>query len=228
MNIFDIIGPVMIGPSSSHTAGALRIGRVARKILGEMPCRAEIGLAGSFAKTGKGHGTDKALLAGILGFKLDDERLKNSLEIAKTDGLDYSFSEIPLPKNADGSEGHPNTAEITLTGSSGKKCIVIGASVGAGNIVIHQVNGMETVFTGNADTLIIAHKDMPGIIAEVSTLLSWHKVNIGAFRLSRPRKGYEAVMTIEVDGLIEKDVVKALSDLPHINSVVHLKANNND
>ncbi|MDR3275686.1 MAG: L-serine ammonia-lyase, iron-sulfur-dependent subunit beta [Treponema sp.] len=222
MNIFDIIGPVMIGPSSSHTAGALRMGRVSGKILAEEAVRAEIGLAGSFAETGRGHGTDRAIVAGILGMLPDDERIRESFAIARERGLDYQIEEIRIP------HAHPNTARIRLTGQSGRECAVQGASVGGGNILITSINEMETAFTGEADTLVIAHRDMPGMIAEVATLMSWYGINIGNFRLSRPHKGFQAVMTIETDGLMDAAVVEKLRSLPHIDSVVYLRAHQHE
>lgn len=222
MNVFNIIGPVMIGPSSSHTAGAARIGRVAWKILGEDVAKAEIGLAGSFAQTGRGHGTDRAIVAGLLGMFPDDERIPDSVSIAKERGLEYVISEIRIPKS------HPNTARLHLTGTSGRECAVQGASVGGGNILITGVNETETSFTGASDTLIIAHQDTPGVIAEVATLMAWHGINIGNFRLSRPHRGFQAVMTVEIDGTLEKAVTGKLQSLPHIDSVVYLKAIQSD
>ncbi|MDR2159983.1 MAG: L-serine ammonia-lyase, iron-sulfur-dependent subunit beta [Treponema sp.] len=222
MNVFDIIGPVMIGPSSSHTAGAARIGRVSGKILGEQPVTALVALAGSFARTGRGHGTDRAIIAGLLGMRPDDERLKHSFGIAREQGLDFEFIEVKIPHS------HPNTAKIHLTGSGGKKCEVQGASVGGGNILITSVNGMETAFTGGMDTLIIAHKDMPGIIASVTSLMADFGINIGNFKLNRPQKGFQAVMTLEIDGTMNADAVTILAKLPHIDSVVYLRANQQD
>jgi L-serine dehydratase len=222
MNVFDILGPVMIGPSSSHTAGAARIGRVSGKILGEEPVEALIALAGSFARTGRGHGTDRAIVAGLLGMRPDDERLKDSFEIARERGLNCQFTETKIPHS------HPNTARIHLSGSSGKKCEVQGASIGGGNILITSVNGMETAFTGGMDTLIIAHQDMPGIIASVTSLMADFGINIGNFKLTRPQRGFQAVMTLEIDGTMNADVVTILAKLPHIDSVVYLKANQKD
>jgi L-serine dehydratase len=224
MTVFDIIGPVMIGPSSSHTAGAVRIAAAARNILGEEVRRAEIGLTGSYAKTGKGHGTDKALIAGLLGMSSADENIRNSFAIAAERGLEYRFAEIKIPRV------HPNTARLHLFGAEhvdhgAKECVVEGASIGGGNIVITGVNGMETAFSGDKDTLIIAHQDMPGMIAEVTGLLAGHKINIGNFRLNRPHKGFQAVMVLEIDGEIDRPVVEELRVLPHIDNVVHIKGN---
>ena len=220
MNIFDIIGPVMIGPSSSHTAGAVRIGRVSWKILGEQVANADIGLTGSLAMTYKGHGTDKALIAGILGMKVDDDRIPQSLEIAKRSGLRYSFSEIKI------THAHPNTAVLHLVGVKGTECTVQGVSVGGGNILITKLNGMDSVFNGELDTLIIAHNDTPGVIASVASQLAKSGVNVGNFRLSRPHKGKLAIMTIEIDGSIERSVVNILEAMPEIISVIYMQAMN--
>jgi L-serine dehydratase len=222
VNIFDIIGPVMIGPSSSHTAGAVRIGRVSWKILGEDVVKADIGLAGSFAQTYRGHGTDRAIIAGLLGMLPDDERIRDSFSIARERGLEFNFSEVKIPKS------HPNTAKLHLAGASGKECLVQGASVGGGNILITSVNEMETSFTGNSDTLIIAHQDMPGMIALVTSRMAELGINIGNFRLNRPHRGFQAVMTLELDGTIDREMVSRLRGLPHIDSVVYLRANPNE
>lgn len=218
MNVFDIIGPVMIGPSSSHTAGAVRIGLVSAELLGEPVREARIELSGSFAETGAGHGTDKALVAGLLGMTPDDGRIKNSFEHAAAAGLAFSFTTITIPR------AHPNTARLTLCGTSGNKCTVRGASVGGGNIIITELNEMETSFSGKEDTLIIAHQDMPGIIASVTSILTDFDINIGNFRLNRPQKGYTAVMIVEIDGHVSDDALLILRKLPHISSVVYLHA----
>ena len=207
----------MIGPSSSHTAGAVRMGRVAWKILGEEAALANIGLVGSFAMTYRGHGTDKALIAGILGMKPDDERIPHSLELAKKAGLEYSFdTSIAIPG------AHPNTAVIDLVGVNGAKCTVEGVSVGGGNIQITKLNGMAAAFNGSTDTLIIAHNDRAGAIAKVTDKLAQLNVNIGSFHLSRPKRNELAIMTIELDTSIEKHVVNELRELEHIISVVYM------
>jgi L-serine dehydratase len=222
MNIFDIIGPVMIGPSSSHTAGAVRIGRAGLKILGEEVAQADIGLAGSFAQTYRGHGTDKALVAGLLGMLPDDERIRDSFTIARERGLEFCITEITLRR------AHPNTVRLHLRGKQGKECALQGASVGGGNILITNVNEMETEFSGASDTLIIAHQDLPGMIASVTTLMAEQGVNIGNFKLNRPHKGFQAVMTLEIDGTVKTDALAGLRALPHIDSVVYLRANQNE
>ncbi|MCI8422602.1 MAG: L-serine ammonia-lyase, iron-sulfur-dependent, subunit beta [Lawsonibacter sp.] len=218
MHIFDLIGPVMIGPSSSHTAGAARLGYVARQILAEPPLQAVIGLSGSFARTFRGHGTDRALLAGILGLRPDDVRLRDSMALAGQAGLRYEFRCQELPG------AHPNTARITLTGSGGTTAAIQGASVGGGNILITEINGMDVHVTGQNNTLIVLHRDRPGTIAAVTNFVSYSSVNIGNFRLSRPQKGGEAVMTIEVDGTVPESLTANLSILPNVIHVVLIRA----
>ena len=218
MNVFDIIGPIMIGPSSSHTAGAVRLGYVARKVLGEAAVRAEIELCGSFAQTYRGHGTDKALIAGILGMSSDDERIRNSLELAGQEGLNFCFKPVSIPG------AHPNTARITLVGASGTKVVVQGASVGGGNILVSEINGMDVAVTGQHNTLLVLHHDKPGTIAAVTNFVAYSGVNIGNFRLSRPRKGGEAVMTIEVDGDIPEVLLQSLMIVPNVINVVLIGA----
>ncbi len=219
MNIFDIIGPVMIGPSSSHTAGAARIGYVARKILAKEPVRAEIDLAGSFAETYRGHGTDRALIAGILGMKPDHVDLPRSLEIAKEKGFDYHFRTVKLAKC------HPNTAVVRLFAADGDMIEVEGASVGGGNILITRLNGMESAFTGQYNTLIIPHNDTYGVIAGVTQALAVFRINIGNFRLTRQQKGTQAIMTLEVDGDVSRELLTLLRALPNVLHVVYLHAN---
>lgn len=219
MNVFDIVGPVMIGPSSSHTAGAVRIGRVARALLGCEPVSTQILLHGSFAKTYKGHGTDKALIAGIMGMATDDERIRFSPRLAREAGLSVSI----LPTEIDGA--HPNTALITLTDATGRTVSVQGASVGGGNILVTKVNGMDVHISGQYNTLIVLHQDTPGIIAAVTELLAESQVNICNFRLSRQKKGGVAVMTIEMDGGLDPALNGRIEALPHILSSTMLLAN---
>ena len=218
MNVFDIIGPVMIGPSSSHTAGAVRLGRVAWKVLGENPVRAKIALAGSFAQTYKGHGTDKALIAGIMGMNSYDENIRCALELADERGLVYEFRKACMP------DAHPNTARIHLYGEHGAEAVVEGASIGGGNILVDKVNGMDVAFTGQYNTIMVRHYDRPGAIAAVTNFMAYSDVNIGNFRLSRLRKGGEAIMTIEIDGNPPKHLIEQLKMLPHVINVIMLKA----
>jgi len=218
MNVFDIIGPIMIGPSSSHTAGAVRLGYIAHKVLGERAVKAKIELCGSFAQTYKGHGTDKALIAGILGMKSDDERIRRSLELAAEEGLDYVFTTAVIPG------AHPNTARITLTGEHGAHAELCGASIGGGNILVTEINALEVSVTGQHNTLVVLHHDKPGTIAAVTNFMAYSGLNIGNFRLARPRKGGEAVMTIEVDGEVPPVLFESLKILPNIINVILIRA----
>ncbi|NLG93690.1 MAG: L-serine ammonia-lyase, iron-sulfur-dependent, subunit beta [Clostridiales bacterium] len=210
MNVFDIVGPVMIGPSSSHTAGAVRIGRIAGALLEGEPVRAHILLHGSFAKTYRGHGTDKALVAGIMGMAPSDIRIRLSLEIAKARGLDVVFGKTEL-------EGaHPNTAVLTLKDAKGHTVTVQGASVGGGNILISEINGMKVEVTGQQDTLLVIHHDVPGVIAHVTNYIAAQGVNIGNFKLSRSRRGETAMMTIEMDGEFSRESNEGIEKLPNV------------
>ncbi len=218
LQVFDIIGPIMIGPSSSHTAGAVRIGKYARSVLGTRPVKAVIRFSGSFAKTYKGHGTDKAVIAGILGMDTDDDRIRNSMNIAKEEGLDFTFIE----EDIDGA--HPNTAEITLTDETGRSALIQGASIGGGNIVVNKINDTEVSISGKSDTLVIPHDDIPGMIAVVTNILADKGVNVHGFSLGRDRKGGTAVMTIEIDGKFDESINEAILACPNIHASTILKA----
>lgn len=217
MNVFDILGPVMIGPSSSHTAGAARIGLITRALLGKPPVKAHILLHGSFAKTYKGHGTDKAIIAGILGMKTDDERIRFSPQVARQEGLTVEIITGELE------DAHPNTAEITLTAQDGQQVSLRGSSIGGGNILITRVNGMEATLTGQHTTLIVLHRDAPGTIAAVTELMAEQNINICNFRLARKNKGGQAVMTIEIEGAFGDDLNKKINGLPNIYSSTMLR-----
>lgn len=218
LQVFDILGPIMIGPSSSHTAGAVRIGKYARSVLGKKPVKAVIRFSGSFAKTYKGHGTDKAVIAGILGMDTDDSRIRNSMQIATEEGLDFIFIE----EDIDGA--HPNTAEITLTDVEGRSALIQGASIGGGNIVINKINDTEVSISGKSDTLVIPHDDIPGMIAVVTNILAEKGVNVHGFSLGRDRKGGTAVMTIEIDGDFDESINEAIMECPNIHASTVLKA----
>ena len=220
MNVFDIIGPIMIGPSSSHTAGAVRLGNIARKVLNREPAEANIELSGSFAKTYRGHGTDKAILAGIMGYDSSDEEIRYSPELAVKRGLMYKFIPTDIPG------AHPNTARIHLKAADGTECEVEGASIGGGNIYVGMVNGMAVGFTGQMNTILVLHYDKPGLIAAVTNYMYEHysEVNIGNFRLARNKRGGEAVMTIEIDGKPPEGMIEALSKIPDVINVILIKA----
>lgn len=221
MNAFDIIGPVMIGPSSSHTAGAVRIGRIAGALLGTPAVRARIDLFGSFARTYKGHGTDRALVAGILGMAPDDERIRDSFACAQRAGLQFEM----IPRFDDNADLHPNTAAITLWDAAGRQVEIVGASVGGGNILVTRFNGMDVCVTGRGATFIVLHRDEPGAIAAVTELLSAGGANISNFRLSREQKGGRAVMTIEIDGKPDTGICGRLMDLPGILNATLIEPN---
>lgn len=210
--VFDIIGPVMIGPSSSHTAGAVRLGLIARKILGEDPVDVRIKLHGSFAHTYRGHGTDKALIAGIMGFSTDDERIRYALKIARQSNICYEFQTVDL-----GPSIHPNTAVITLTGINGRQTKLIGSSIGGGNIMITNIDGYEVELTGQYATLITVHHDRPGVITKVTSILAKHKINVAFMRVSRKRRGEEALMILEVDEVISDTVVDETQTVDDVN-----------
>jgi L-serine dehydratase len=218
LGVFDIVGPIMIGPSSSHTAGAVRIGKYTYSILGEKPVKARIGFSGSFAKTYRGHGTDKAIIAGILGMDTDDKRICDSLSLAIEEGLDYTFESMEL----DGV--HPNTADIELEGVSGRKVYVRGSSIGGGNILINKINGADVLISGKSAALIITHLDIPGMVAKVSNILGNNSININSFTLSREEKGGIAIMTIEIDGEINPSIQRIIQDVPNVISVSILNA----
>ena len=215
MNLFDIIGPVMVGPSSSHTAGAVRIGYVAGRLLGEPVKQANIYLHGSFLATGKGHGTDLALVAGLLGMQTDDERIPNSFEIARESGMEVQIEGIELR------DAHPNSVQMLLTGISGKKDI-IAASVGGGRIKICGLNGMEANFTAEYPTLIVRNIDKPGIVNEVTAALACENINIATMQLYRDKRGSNAVMILECDGEIPNQAVEHLEHISGILSVTYL------
>ena len=216
MDVFDIIGPVMVGPSSSHTAGATRIGKIARNLLGEEPVEATIELHGSFAQTYRGHGTDRAIIGGLLGYDPDDLRIRESLDIARRVGLGYTI------KKANLKDAHPNTARIRVKGSSGKAVVVTAASVGGGNVVVKDINGLEVEFTGRSYTIVIPHRDALGVVAAVTGLLSTNGINIGEMKVYRKRRGGDAIMVIEVDQEINKNVANQLNELYYINQVTIL------
>lgn len=218
MDVFDIIGPIMIGPSSSHTAGACRIGKYARGIMGEDVRKAEIYFSGSFAKTYRGHGTDKAIVAGLMGMDTDDLRIRNSLELAKEMGMEYTF----IPTQID--DAHPNTVLLKITGDSGKCWEVEGASIGGGRISIRRINGTPVDISGDATTLLVYHLDIPGMISDVTKILANHGVNIGRFELRRAVKGGEAVMVIEIDGDMDECLNERILSFPNVYESIVLKA----
>lgn len=215
INIFDMMGPVMIGPSSSHTAGAARIGNMGRTLLGEEVARADIGLHGSFAETGFGHGTDRALLAGLLGMKPDDLRIPNAYEEANRAGMAYSFRTVELR------DAHPNTALLELTGKSGRQLTLQASSIGGGAIVVNKIDGIDVNFTGDFNTLIVRNQDESGSVAAITSILSQVHINVANMSVNRHRRGGDALMVIETDQHIKPRQVEFLSELPGILSVTY-------
>lgn len=216
MNLFDILGPIMVGPSSSHTAGATRIGYVCAKLLKDHPVKAELLLHGSFATTGVGHGTDRALIAGLLGMLPDDERIPHSMELAKEEGLEYTFKNVSLK------DAHPNTVLIRLQSESGKQIEVQAASIGGGRIMIHKLDGIDVNFSAGKPTLIVHNIDQPGHLSNVTSLLALKAVNIATLQLYRDKRGGQAVMVIETDQGVPTDVIRCLEQLDGIIKVVYI------
>lgn len=210
MDLFDLIGPVMIGPSSSHTAGAARIGLTTRRLMGEELIRADIGLHGSFAKTYRGHGTDRALVGGLMGMDVDDERLRDSLTIARDAGMVIHFQNMNIRG------AHPNTVRLTVTGVSGRVLEVEAASVGGGNIEVHRIDGLGVNFTGKENTIIIRHVDTPGAIASVTGALASRNVNIANVQGYRRQQGGDAMIVMELDGIPDQDILDAIDMLPGV------------
>ncbi|MCA1030032.1 L-serine ammonia-lyase, iron-sulfur-dependent subunit beta [Bacillus timonensis] len=214
-SVFDIIGPVMIGPSSSHTAGAARIGRVARSLFGREPKWAKISFYGSFAKTYKGHGTDVAIVGGLLDFDTFDERIKTSLELANKSGLSVQFHE------EDALTDHPNTARVRI-GDEKAELELVGISIGGGKIEITELNGFQLKLSGNHPAILVVHNDRYGAIAGVANVLAKYEINIGHMEVARKEKGKEALMTIEVDQNIDYLIMEELEKLPNIIKVTKI------
>lgn len=215
VDIFDILGPIMVGPSSSHTAGATRIGNMARTLLGDEPVSAKIHLFGSFAETGSGHGTDKAIVGGLLGMRPDNLRLPFSFEEAQKRGFTFTIDEIRL-RNA-----HPNTAVIELMGKTGKTLIMQAASVGGGRIVVNKLDGIDVSFSGDYNTLVIRNRDENGSVAAVTSILNQCRINVANMSVCRHKRGADALMVIETDERVKPIQLEFLSELPGILSVTY-------
>lgn len=210
VDVFDIIGPVMVGPSSSHTAGAVGIGRVARALLAEEPVYALIIFHGSFAKTYRGHGTDRAIVSGILGMSMDDPNIPRSFDIARDRNMKVEFQCTDL------GDVHPNTALVRLRGKSDKEIEVLASSIGGGRISVHRIDGMEVHFSGRGNTLIVFHKDVPGTIAAVTNILALYNINIGEMKVFRTRRGGRAVMVIDIDEQLAENILTTMNKLDNV------------
>ena len=211
ISLFEVLGPVMIGPSSSHTAGAAKLAKTAMQIVGRPFKAVKFGLHGSFAETYKGHGTDYALVAGALGYAEDDERLPQSFEIAAQKGLAFSFYMVDLPN------AHENTVVITFTLSDDSEFYVQGSSLGGGRIVVTSINGLETEFNATSPTIIVHQNDKAGVVSDVSTILAFNSINIATMRVAREQRGGNASCVIECDGAIPE---KIAADLRRVNNVL--------
>jgi L-serine dehydratase len=209
MSLLDIIGPVMVGPSSSHTAGACRVALLARHVLAAPPAEARLELHGSFAKTGKGHGTHLALIAGLLGYYPHDPRIPQAFAEAEAAGLSFTFEERDL------GDVHPNTVRLTLAGN-GEEVSVMGSSLGAGLVKVVAVNGFEANFSGSYHTLLVEHDDRPGVIARVASVLAEDAVNIATIHSNRRRKGGRALVSVESDKRPADYATAYLAALPYV------------
>lgn len=213
--LFDIISPVMIGPSSSHTAGAVRLGLLAKNIYKNTPKKVVFKLYNSYAHTGKGHGTEKGLLAGVLGLSVDDRRIKNIFESDIAKKIDYSFEYY------DNFKYHPNAVEMRFEGEN--KMFIAGESVGAGEVAIRKIDDFNVKLTGKYNTLILVYKDMPGMISQVTSILQSKNINIASLICDRNAKGKEASMIISIDGNIDSSVVETVEEIPEVYFVSYVE-----
>ncbi|MGG3283460.1 L-serine ammonia-lyase, iron-sulfur-dependent subunit beta [Paenibacillus solani] len=215
-DVFSIIGPSMVGPSSSHTAGAVRIGRAARRIFGAFPDQAEIVFYGSFADTFRGHGTDLAVVGGLLDFATDDMRIRNSIELAEAAGMHLTF------KTAQNVAFHPNTVELRLASREReeREDRIVGASIGGGSVEMLQVNGFDVKFTTNYPVLLVFHDDTPGMVAHITRLLEGGGVNIAYMDVDRKGRGGDAITVVESDEAVPLELIKHIESLPSVHRVV--------
>jgi L-serine dehydratase len=195
VSLLDIIGPVMVGPSSSHTAGACRLGLLARCLVGGTPQRARVELHGSFARTGEGHGTDKAIVAGFMGFRPDDERIRDALEIAEKEGLQYTFEKTKLGEE---DKVHPNSARITVERGD-RSSVMLGSSLGAGRVLVTEIDGFPVEVSGSYHAIVLVAEDVRGSVARIAAILAEDRLNIATLRLTRKERGGDAFMVIELD-----------------------------
>ncbi|HET7585453.1 MAG TPA: L-serine ammonia-lyase, iron-sulfur-dependent subunit beta [Gemmatimonadaceae bacterium] len=207
VSLLDIIGPVMVGPSSSHTAGACRIGLLARELVNGTPQHALVELHGSFARTGEGHGTDKAIVGGLLGFRPDDGRLRDALDIAEREGLDFRFEKTTLDDDV-----HPNTARLTVERDD-FRCTLVGSSIGAGRIVLSEVDGYPVEITGSLPSVVLVAQDRPGSIAQICGILAARGINLATMRVTRKERGGDAFMVLQLDDPAPDEDVQMIARL---------------
>ncbi len=215
ISVFDVLGPNMIGPSSSHTAGAAVIAQLAQKLIAPPLKKVEFTLYGSFSKTYHGHGTDRALLGGIMGFSTDDVCIRDSFRIAGERGLEFSF--VP---NETETDVHPNTVDIRMENAAGQVMTVRGVSLGGGKVKIVRINGVEVDFTGEYSAVIVVQQDKPGVVAHITKVLSDRGVNLAFMRLFRESKGLTAYSIIESDGRLPEGITEELKKNPYIHDVM--------
>lgn len=212
-SIFQVAGPIMIGPSSSHTAGAAKIGRIARQIVSADFDRVTFGLHGSFEKTGKGHGTDKALLAGVIGISEDDERISHSFELAKEANVDFTFYGVEL----DGA--HENSVVITFYKNGEETAVIQASSIGGGNIRVDKIDGYDIGISGTLPTIFVKQDDQKGVISHVATILAENNINVATMKVSRSQKNKDAFCIIEIDEDVTPEILEMLRDYEHIKFV---------
>lgn len=215
ISVFDVIGPNMIGPSSSHTAGAVKIALLASKLVKGKLVSVKFILYGSFAETYKGHGTDRALLGGIMGLNMEDYRIKDSFTLAQARNLHYAFELNHTEKDV-----HPNTVDIIMTNDQGVKTTVRGESIGGGNILIKRINEVDISLSGIYSTILIKQDDVPGVAAYITRIISEHQINIAFMRIYRESKGKFAYTIIETDQKLPAEVVKELEKSSFIESAI--------
>ncbi len=215
ISIFDVLGPNMVGPSSSHTAGACSIALLAHKMLGEPVRQVEFTLYGSFAKTYRGHGTDRALLGGVMGFATDDVRIPQAFQLAEQQNIAWHFA-----CNETETELHPNTVDISVTGVTGKTVSLRGESVGGGKIRIARINGIEVDFSGEYNTLIVVHRDCIGMAAHITSCLSEGQVNIAFMKLFREARGDKAYSIVEFDGVLPDAILQKIREKKDVANVM--------
>lgn len=216
VSIFQVAGPIMIGPSSSHTAGAARLGRIAAKLVDDFDF-VSFGLHGSFAKTGKGHGTDKALLAGVMGIREDDEAIADAYSIADKSNLGYEFHDVERPGI------HENSVRIAFYKKDELLCKVDGSSLGGGEVLISRIDGYEVELSGNLPTIFIRQQDKRGVLSHITTVLAEGGINIATMKVSRKNRSEEATCVIQVDDVIEEELLKKIENNPNIFSVKFIK-----
>ena len=214
IGIFDVIGPIMVGPSSSHTSGAATISRMARQIFSGTPAKVKFILYGSFAETYMGHGTDRALIGGMLGYKSSDIRIRNAYEHAEENGLEVEFE---IDKET--SVNHPNTVDVIMAGADGHILDIRGESIGGGRVRIVRLNGIEVDFTGEYSTMIIGHQDKTGTVAYITRCLAEDKVNVATLKLFREGKGKKAFTVIEADSFVSEDLKERILKFESVTSV---------